>query len=207
MDPIKGTFIKTTEIFLLYPLTTIMNYQIINSNNIFNSFKNIYKTHGFYKGVGFKLLYLPINRFIDLKILQTYDSSLKSALLSSTIKIITYPLQTYSIYYQLNNIKPKMNILFNGYRYFYLYNTLSYYIWFKSLNVYSNNINIKNKILKNGIIGIISSITVDICIHPLKLIQTNLQNNTINRNIFSGIRMKLFISAFQGLFFNILINF
>mgnify|MGYP000987473941 CR=1 FL=1 len=94
-----------------------------------------------------------------------------------------------------------MNILFNGYRYFYLYNTLSYYIWFKSLNVYSNNINIKNKILKNGIIGIISSITVDICIHPLKLIQTNLQNNTINRNIFSGIRMKLFISAFQGLFF------
>ena len=204
MDPIKGTIIKTSELIFFYPLHTITNYQSIHSTKLITSIKNI---KGFYKGIKYQLLFLPINRYIDLKILENNDISFKSALLSSTCKILTYPLQTYEIYYQLNNKKPPFNFLLKGYHYFYIYNTISYYIWFNSLKIYSDNINIKNNLIKNAFVGFLSGITVDIIVNPLKVIKLNYQNNTIPKTYYSGIKLRILFSAIQSSYFNILINY
>ena len=61
MDPYKGILIKTSEILLFYPLNSTIYYQHINNTNIINTIKILYKNQGFYNGIRFQIMYLPIN--------------------------------------------------------------------------------------------------------------------------------------------------
>ena len=115
MNPINGIFIKCAEISLFYPLYAIINYQHINATGIYNSIKQMKSTTGFYRGIHFNLLHLPTNKFIDLQIYKHYDSSFYAALLSSTFKMLTYPLSTCEVYYLLNNKLPRKSMLYNGF--------------------------------------------------------------------------------------------
>ena len=60
-------------------------------------------------------------------------------------------------------------------------NTFSYFIWYNSLNYFNEHIKIQNHNLKNDVIGLISGLTVDIIMNPLRVLKTNFQNsNNIN---------------------------
>ena len=220
MNPVNGIFIKCAEISLFYPLYAIINYQHINATGIYNSIKQMKSTTGFYRGIHFNLLHLPANKFIDLQIYKHYDSSFYAALLSSTFKMLTYPLSTCEVYYLLNNKLPRKSMLYNGFSLYYISNTFSYMLWYKSLNFYNDNITIKNYNIKNAVVGLVSGLTIDIIMNPIRVIKTNYQNatniNSINSsnsiNIFKnirfldrGLKVKLLLSCLQSSFFNTMI--
>lgn len=215
MNPYHGILIKGAEITCFFPLHAIIHYQHINGTNIYRSISNMKKTTGFYRGIQFNLAYLPINKYMDLAVYKHYDSSIKGAILSSSLKAITYPLNTCEIYYLLNNRLPKFNKLYNGFSFYYASNTISYLIWFNSLNYFNRNINIKNYNLKNATVGLVSGLIVDILMNPIRVLKTNYQNsgiNTINLNTFKnmrfvdrGMKMKLILSCIQSSFFNVFI--
>ena len=167
MNPIHGILIKGIEISLFYPFYSIINYQHVNATGIYKSIKTMTYTTGFYRGVQFNLVCLPINKFMDLQIYKHYDLSLQASLLSSSFKIITYPLNTCEVYYLLNNKLPKFNKLYNGISIYYISNTFSYLIWYNSLNYFNKHIKIKNHNLKNAVIGLISGLATDIIMNPL----------------------------------------
>ena len=213
MNPYKGIAVKSSEILLFYPLHSIINYQHINYTNIKNTIKQINYKKGFYNGIKFQLMYLPINRFIDLQCYKDYNISFKAAILCSTLKAFTYPLNTFEIYYKLHGKYPKIKNLYNGYGFYFLSNTTSYIIWFNCLEYFNNNINIESNIIKNFCVGFISGIIVDIAMNPLRVIKTNLQNNISFKNIFNkqniiyrGLKTKLILSALQSSYFNVFIN-
>jgi len=212
MDPLHGTIIKSIEIICFFPLHSIIHFQHIYSTGIYKSIQKMRYTTGFYRGIHFNLMYLPINRFIDLKIYKHYDSSIPGSLLSSSLKLITYPLHTCEVYYLLNNKLPKLNILYNGGSFYFISNTLSYLIWFNSLTFYNKIIPIKNYNLKNAIVGLFAGLSIDFIMNPLKVIKTNYQNNT-NEKVFlnnfkkiklfdRGLKIKLILSALQSSTFN-----
>ncbi len=211
MNPIDGFFIKSIEISIFYPIYSIIHYQHINNIGIYKTIKQMNNTTGFYRGIQFNLLYLPINKYMDLLIYKYYDSSIQASLLSSSFKIFTYPLNTCEIYYLLNNKLPKFHNIYNGISLYYVSNTFSYLIWYKSINYYNKHIEIQDYNLKNAIIGLISGLTVDIIMNPLRVIKSNLQNfNKITFNnikfIDRGLKMKLLLSSLQSSFFNTIIQ-
>ena len=214
MDPYKGILVKSSEILLFYPFHSIINYQHINNISIKNSFKQIYYKNRFYNGIRFQLMYLPINRFIDLQCYQNYNITLYSAFICSSLKAFTYPLNTFEIYYNLYGKYPKINTLYNGYTLYFISNTMGYLIWFNCLEYFNKNIEFDSKICKNFYVGFMSGIIVDVLMNPLRVMKTNLQNSNISlKNIFSsqnilyrGLKIKLFLSALQSSFFNIFIN-
>ena len=212
MNPIHGTIIKGIEISLFYPLYSIINYQHVNNTSIYKSINTMKTTTGFYRGIQFNLLYLPINKYVDLQIYKKFDSSIEAALLSSSLKIITYPLSTCEVYYLLHNKLPNMNKLYNGFSFYYISNTLSYLLWFNSLAYYNKQFTIKNYNLKNAIVGLISGLTVDIIMNPFRVLKTNYQTtNKIRINfkdikfIDRGLKLRLLLSCLQSSFFNMLI--
>ena len=228
MDPYKGILIKTSEILLFYPLNSTIYYQHINNTNIINTIKILYKNQGFYNGIRFQIMYLPINKFIDLQCYKDYCSSLYGGLICSCLKTFTYPIHSFEVYYNLHSCYPKIKNLYNGYSFYFISNTMSYVIWFNCLEFFNKKIefneNIREKkIKKDFCVGFLSGIIVDILMNPLRVIKTNLQNDykkTIKNiykfedyNIFNpksivnrGLKSKLILSALQSSYFNIFIN-
>jgi len=215
MNPIYGSILKGIETIILFPLQSIIHYQHVNSTGIFKSIQKMRYTTGFYRGISFNLIALPINKYIDLKIYQSYNASIIAALLSSSLKIITYPLNTCEVYYLLNNKLPKINMLYNGFSFYYTSNSLSFLIWYNSLHFYNKHITIKNYNLKNATVGLIAGLSVDIIMNPLRVIKTNSQNNinySFNADFIKlffrsnqGLKMKLILSCIQSSLFNTLI--
>ena len=208
----KGIIIKTSEILLFYPLHSIIYYQHINNSNFKKTIKILNANKNFYSGIRFQLMYLPINKFIDLQTYTDYGSSIKGGIICSFLKSFTYPINTFEVHYNLNNKYPKKNYLYKGFSIYFISNSISYYIWFNILEYFNKKVEIKSTILKNAYVGIISGIIVDVIMNPLRVIKTNLQNNVsydklnFNNIIFRGIKSKLILSAFQSSYFNILIN-
>ena len=71
---------------------------------------------------------------------------------------------------------------------------------------------IKNYNLKNAIVGLISGLTVDIIMNPLRVLKTNYQTtNKIRINfkdikfIDRGLKLRLLLSCLQSSFFNMFI--
>lgn len=212
LDSYKGIIIKTSEILLFYPLHSIIYYQHVNNSSLLSTIKNLNNNQGFYNGIRFQLMYLPINKFIDLQCYKDYGSNIEGSVICSLFKIFTYPMNTFEVFYNLNKKYPHINNLYNGYKFYFLSNSISYYIWFNSLEYFNKKISIENNIQKNACVGFLSGIIVDILVNPLRVIKTNLQNNILlnklNTNIifFRGIKSKLILSALQTSYFNIFIN-
>lgn len=235
MNPYKGIAVKSSEILLFYPLHSIIYYQHVNNSTLLTTIKNLNNNQGFYNGIRFQLMYLPINKFIDLQCYKDYGTSIYGGLICSFLKGFTYPLNSFEVYYNLHSCYPKIKNLYNGYSFYFISNTLSYVIWFNSLEYFNKKIKFdanerekKNilsftKLKKDFYVGFLSGIIVDIAMNPLRVIKTNLQNdykNTIkniykleNYNIFNskslvnrGLKSKLLLSALQSSYFNIFIN-
>tara|TARA_B100001093_G_scaffold514654_1_gene589175 strand:- start:794 stop:1465 length:672 start_codon:yes stop_codon:yes gene_type:complete len=212
LNSYKGIIVKTSEILLFYPLHSIIYYQHINNSNLKKTIKILNANKNFYSGIRFQLMYLPINKFIDLQTYTDYGSNIKGGIICSLLKSFTYPINTFEVHYNLNNSYPKFTNLYNGYYFYFISNSLSYVIWFNTLEYFNKKVEIKSNILKNAYVGFISGIIVDVIMNPLRVIKTNLQNNlsydklNFNNIMFRGIKSKLILSAFQSSYFNILIN-
>lgn len=226
MNPYKAILVKTSEIALFYPLHSIIYYQHIYPTNILETIQQLYKNRGFYNGIRFQLMYLPINRFIDIQCYRDYGSNIYGGLTCSSLKLFTYPLHSIEVYYNLHSCFPKICNLYNGYSIYFISNTLSYTIWFNCLEFFNekfryylydneiNNYSYVSKIKKDFCVGFLSGTIVDILMNPLRVLKTNLQNDyrkTI-RNIFKlenynrGIKSRIILSGLQSSYFNIFIN-
>ena len=202
MDPLNSSIIKSIEIVLFYPIHSIIYNQQIKQDVKYKTFSR------FYKGLPFQFMYQPINRYLDVIIYNKYDVSLQTSILNSTLKFVTYPLQTCEVYYQINNKLPNIINYYNGYQFFFISNTISYYLWFNSLkyyDLYFTNI-INNTNVKNATVGFLAGLTVDIIINPLKVLKTNYQNNIKKYDfnfkfMFRGIKARILLSSLQSAFF------
>jgi len=215
MNPNKGFFVKVSETVIFYPFHTIIYYQHINNVSFINTIKNIYNIgyfSRFYSGLPFNVVYAPINKFIDLEIYKKYGSTTEGALICSTVKSLTYPIHTIEVFYNINRTMPKFIHIYNGYSFFFLSNSISYVLWYKLLERFNTGFAIKNKILKDGVVGLTSGLIVDLLMNPIRVLRTNLQNNLSIRNIAfgsfynRGIVPKLMLSAIQSAYFNVLIQ-
>ena len=205
MIALQGSFVKATEVLLLFPI----------HHNIHKLQANCkLPVQNYYKGVYYQIIQAPLNRFVDIHLYETYGTNIYSAFGSSLFKTLTYPLHTAEINTQLRNKLPvKLKGYYKGFIPYSIVNTSSYYIWFKSLEFYDNNLKIKNKNIHNCVVGFLSGLTVDIVCHPLKTIKTNLQNDTftwkslLRREYYSrALGCKLLLSACQTAYFNVLCN-
>lgn len=232
MNPYRGIFVKISEISIFYPLHSIIYYQHVNCTTISKTIQNLNKYRGFYNGIHFQLMYLPINKFIDLQCYRDYDKSIYGRLMCSSIKVLTYPIHSFEVYYNLYSRYPKIKNLYNGNSFYFISNTLSYVIWFNSLEYFNKKIKIcedkviksnKDIIIHNFCVGFISGLIVDVLMNPLRVIKTNLQNdykNTIKnllkletyiifnkKNLLiRGLKSRLILSGLQSSYFNLLIN-
>ena len=205
MSPFQGAFVKATEVLLLFPFHHALHKSQANC-------KKKLEISNFYKGLHFQIIQSPLNRMVDIYLYETYGPSIQSSLLSSCFKLSTYPLHTAEVCYQLKNKLPTSIIhCYKGIAPYSIINMSSYYVWFNSLQWYNRNIpKIENEHLHNGIVGFLSGLTVDVLMHPLKTIKTNLQNDTFKfqdlkrLQYFSrGLGIKVIISAFQTAYFNV----
>lgn len=205
MSAFQGAFVKATEVVLLFPFHHAIHKSQTNCKG---------KLHigNLYSGIQFQLFQAPTNRFVDIKLYETYGSSMQSSLLSSIFKLSTYPLHTAEVHYQLKNKLPsKFSQYYKGIVPYMVINTYSYYLWFNSLEWYKTNLpNHDNVHITNGIVGFCSGLTVDVFLHPLKTIKTNLQNNSFRIQdvakpsyLFRGFTTKILLSASQTAYFNI----
>jgi hypothetical protein len=217
MNPLFAAFVKAGDVILLYPFHRILHHQQVHNKKFKRTFRAITRNKNYknlYKGIGFQLAQSSINRYADTSIYNAYGTGTEAICLSSLFKCFTYPLHTCEIYYQLNNkylYKPHQ--LYKGYIPFMLTNAFAYYIWWTSLNYYNSHYKCKNSKQQKCINGFLSGITVDICVHPLRVIKTNLQNQTKLINLFKtggiayrGFVTKIFLSGIQSAIFNVFVQ-
>jgi len=207
MLALQGAFVKASEVLILFPFHHAIHKSQTNC-------KVPLKTVDMYKGVHFQLIQAPINRFVDIYLYESFGSSMQSSFLSSAFKVTTYPLHTAEVYYQLKNkLPPTLSHYYKGFAPYSIVNMTAYYVWFNSMQWYSNNLpKLENKHLHNGIVGFSSGLTVDLLMHPFKTIKTNLQNDSFRmkdmnpKYLFRGMNTKVLLSACQTAYFNILCN-
>lgn len=209
MNHIEGSIIKASETFLLFPFHHIIHRKQLGLINNNLTFSNLYK------GISFQLVSSSINRGLDIWLFQNSNSILEASLYSSLCKTITYPLHTTEIYYQINNKIPKLNKLYNGFPIYTLTNIASFNIWINSLKIYDSILPYESDVKqKQFLVGFLSGLTTDVIVHPLKVIKTNLQNNTFKYNqllnipfYYRGMHYKILLSGFQTAYFNMFCNF
>lgn len=205
MTPLYGALIKGSEVFMFYPIYHYLHKSQANNKT---------PVTNIYKGIQFQLFQSPLNRFVDLYLYENHGASLVSSVSSTIFKVSTYPFHTAEVYYQLNGKLPnRFKAYYKGFVPYSFINMSSYYIWFKSLEFYNKNIQFfENSHVRNGIVGFVSGLTVDILMHPLKTIKVNLQNNKfkvadLNMGYFRrGLLLKALLSSCQTAYFNIVYN-
>lgn len=187
-------------------LRTANNYQYRYGTNLSDTFSILYKNGGFlrfYRGY-FPAVYVAsvckfaeLNAYYFTKDYSQHEKLLTIASISSFAKLSVIPIDTLDMFLQVEG-KKGFNILYdkiknNGYRVLYygstpwiISNFLGTYGWYYVHNYldkkYKNKFN-DNKLqfnLKNGLIGLSSSITSDIITNPLRILKINKQSNSNN---------------------------
>ena len=219
MNPITASLMKGGEVCLLFPFHRIIHYQHIHNQSFKKTIVQIIKREkfkGLYKGISFQLCQSVINRCADVTLYNTYGVTPEAAMYSSAFKALTYPLHTMEIYYQMQNKYIfEITKMYNGYSFFMISNALSYLIWWHTLDKY-NNCFLESKekypITHKSVSGFCSGLTVDLCVHPLRVMKTNLQNQSFNakdiaKNFskygYRGFGTKLLLSGIQSAIFNV----
>jgi hypothetical protein len=216
MNPLFAAFVKAGDVLLLYPFHRIIHHQQVHNKSFKQTFRLIAKNKNYknlYKGIGLQIVQSSVNRYADASIYNAYGTGTEAICLSSVFKALTYPLHTSEIYYQLNNkylYKPHQ--LYKGYLAYMTINSCAYYIWWTSLEYYNSHFKCENSKQQKCINGFLSGITVDICIHPLRVIKTNLQNQSKLIKVFHtggfayrGFGTKMILSGIQSAIFNVFV--
>jgi len=211
MKPLDGAIVKSIEVSLVYPVNRTINYQYLTGQTFKNSFKQLFINQNLYKGIKYQITSSFVNRYFDIYIYDKYGAGVQSALLSSLLKGLTYPLNTMEINLQAGNKNFKY---YSGFKEYFLINTCSYYIFWNCMKFYSGNIpdvnipGIHIPGIHNTVSGFLTGGTVELLMNPLKIIKTNYQtnNNLLNVKVLNrALLPRMLLSGIQVAFFNTLV--
>jgi len=196
-------------------LRTINNYQYRYGTDISTTFKTLYNSGGvlrFYKGYIPSLIVASNCKFAELNgyyYSKHNNFSEKEQLLfistiSSLTKLSLVPIDTLDVVLQvegkkgINILKTKIkkngyNVLYYGATPWILNNFIGTYIWFNVHNYldfkykdeYKNGVKFN---VKNGLIGLVSSLSSDIVTNPLRILKINKQANSTSISYMSTIK-------------------
>lgn len=151
-----------------------------------------------------------VHRCADIIIYDNYGYTTRSACLSYIVRMLTFPIQTMEIYYQMNNkIVYTFSYIYKGFIAYNVCNFVAYVTWFKSMKFLDKHINCKNKQLKIFIVGFLSGISTDITTNPIKVIKSNLQNRSFCKSdififsnyLYRGLLLRFVLSGVQNVIF------
>jgi len=199
----SGLFQVTTLLWL----RTINNYQYRYGTTLTGTIKTLYNSGGilrFYRGYIPSLIVASNCKFTELNAyyytninnFSKHEQLLFIAATSSLTKLSLVPIDTLDVVLQVEGTKGvnllKKKIKNNGYKVLYygttpwiMSNLVGTYSWFnvhnyldtKYKNQYTNGLEFN---IKNGAIGLMSSLTSDILTNPFRILKINKQSNANN---------------------------
>ncbi len=232
---IAGGIAGISNVYLTYPLRTVVKIQYVEGLTILDSIKKLYKQNKFirfYAGINPTIFRVGFGRCLEAGSYTYFNKNdnkpfgniMEISTLTSISKLLLTPLDTLSNSYQVNGsklgkkyliIKYKnigITSLYNGLTPNLLISFIGHYIWFSSFSYLDYNIQdyYLNNNIRNGLIGFTSSILSDIVINPIRIVKTIKQSEKKNTS-YKEIIEKTFSSEinkniFRGMYLRTFIN-
>ena len=232
---IAGGIAGISNVYLTYPLRTVVKIQYVKGLTILDSIKKLYKQNKFirfYAGINPTIFRVGFGRCLEAGSYTYFNKNdnkpfgnvMEISTLTSISKLLLTPLDTLSNSYQVNGsklgkkyliIKYKnlgITSLYNGLTPNLLISFIGHYIWFSSFSYLDYNIQdyYLNNNIRNGLIGFTSSILSDIVINPIRIVKTIKQSEKKNTS-YKEIIEKTFSSEinkniFRGMYLRTFIN-
>lgn len=232
---IAGGIAGISNVYLTYPLRTVVKIQYVEGLTILDSIKKLYKQNKFtrfYAGINPTIFRVGFGRCIEAgsytyfnkNSRKQFNNVIEVSTIATIAKLLLTPLDTVSNSYQVNGsklgkkyliIKYKnvgITSLYNGLTPNLLISFIGHYIWFTSFSYLNYNIKdeIMNSNIRNGLIGFSSSIVSDIVINPIRIIKTIKQSEKKNTS-YKEIIEKTFFSKinkniFRGMYLRTFLN-
>ena len=233
---IAGGIAGVSNVYLTYPLRTVVKIQYVEGLTIIDSVKKLYnqnKLIRFYSGVNPTLFRVGFGRCLEAgsysyfnneNLNTKFNNVIEVSTITTIGKLLMTPLDTISNSYQVNGKKLGKKYLINKYNnqgiksLYYglvpnlLISFIGHYIWFSSFSYLDYNIKdeIINNNIKNGLIGFSSSIVSDIVINPIRIIKTIKQSEKKNTSYLEIIENtfsdKINKNIFRGMYLRTFIN-
>ena len=232
---IAGGIAGISNVYLTYPLRTVVKIQYVEGLTIIDSIKKLYnqnKLIRFYSGVNPTLFRVGFGRCLEAGLYTYFNKNnnkpfgniMEISTLTTVSKLLLTPFDTISNSYQVNDKKLGKKYLLNKYNNYgikSLYYGLTpnliitfvgHYIWFSSFSYLDYNIQDQfiNNNIRNGLIGFSSSIMSDIVINPIRIIKTIKQSEKKNTSyldiIENAFSSKINKNIFRGMYLRTFIN-
>lgn len=232
---IAGGIAGVSNVYLTYPLRTVVKIQYVEGLTITDSIKKLYKQNKlirFYDGVKPTLFRVGFGRCLEAGSYSYFNNNsskqfnniIEVSTIATISKLLLTPLDTMSNSYQVNGKKLGKKYLIikynnQGIKSLYyglvpnlLISFIGHYIWFSSFSYLNYNIKdeIINNNIKNGLIGFSSSIVSDIVINPIRIIKTIKQSEKKNTSYLEIIENtfynKINKNIFRGMYLRTFIN-